>query len=81
MYKKMHAIRIPVMNKWKEKSRRTGAFSEFKVPLGWKGNKKDSKWIKHKMGVIVVIFYPLNFSYIAYLFHKASIRPYVYTIL
>jgi hypothetical protein len=43
LYKKMHAIRILVMDKWKEKGRRNCALAEFKVPLGSTGKKKDSK--------------------------------------
>jgi hypothetical protein len=42
MYNKMHAIRIPVMNKWK-KGRRNCALAEFKAPLVSTRKKKDSK--------------------------------------
>jgi len=50
MYSKMHAICIPVVNRWKEKSRLNWALMEFKAPLGSTGKTKDSnelntKWV------------------------------------
>jgi hypothetical protein len=50
LYKRMHATRIPVVNKRKEKSRLNWVLMEFKAPLGSTGKKQDSnelntKWV------------------------------------
>jgi len=50
MYKKVHAIRILIMNKWKEKSRRNCSLVEFKVLWDQQErrniqNELNTKWV------------------------------------